>query len=172
MAANNSIKSILETALEREKKGHAFYNKAASETGSEKARHMFDWLMSVEQTHIDKLSKQLDALSKTGKFIEMQHAVPRRVGSADLPAVPEVSGKVTPDTGELQALEMGMKAEKEAAAFYAAASQNAEDKEARILLEHLAGDEREHLAVLEEEYNWLKKSGEYFTIHRFQLPAR
>ncbi len=171
MADNQSIKSILETALEREKKGHAFYQKAAHSTDSQKARHMFDWLMSVEQTHIDKLSRQLDAVSRTGQLTKLQYDLPKRVGASDLPEVPEVTGKVNPDTGELEALSLGMNAEKEAAAYYSRAAKEAIDPEAKALLDHLADDEKEHLAVLEEEYKWLKKSGEYFTIHRFQIPS-
>jgi rubrerythrin len=67
---------------------------------------------------------------------------------------------------------MGAKAEAEAIDFYTKAAQDATDPEARALLSHMAEDEKEHLAVLEEEYNWLSKSGEYFTIHRFKLQGQ
>jgi len=171
MTSNPTIKSILEMALEREKKGRDFYQKAARTTASEKAKHMFDWLVGVEQTHIQKLSRQIDVLGSTGKFEQMSHPAIERVKSSDLPPAPEIDGPVTADTGELDALSMGMKAEREAADFYAKAANDSVDPEAKALLNHLAEDEREHLAVLEEEYNWLKKSGEYFTIHRFELPS-
>ncbi len=170
MAGESDIKGILETALDRERKGYDFYKKAALTTSSEKARHMFEWLAGVEQTHIDKLSTQIAALKTKGKLVTMTHGQPKRVSSRDLPHPPEASGKVTSDTGELQALQLGINAEKEAAAFYAKAAGDNKDPEARALLNHLADDEKEHLTVLEEEYNWLKTSGEYFTIHRFQIP--
>ena len=89
MTSNPTIKSILETALEREKKGRDFYQKAARTTASEKAKHMFDWLVSVEQTHIQKLSRQLDVLAGTGKFEQMSHPAIKRVESSDLPPAPE-----------------------------------------------------------------------------------
>lgn len=170
MTSNSEIKGILEIALERERKGHDFYKKAALSTGSKKARNMFEWLVSVEQTHIDKLSKQIEGLAAKGKLVSMSHAQPKRVAPRDLPKAPEVSGKVTADTGELQALQLGIDAEREAASFYARAATESNDPEAKALLTHLSEDEKEHLAVLEEEYNWLKTSGEYFTIHRFQIP--
>ncbi|MBI2957731.1 MAG: ferritin family protein [Chloroflexi bacterium] len=172
MAADPTIKNILDTALEREKKGHDFYLKAAAATDSDKAKRMFLWLVSVEQTHIDKLSRQIESLDTTSSFTGMAHPSPPRVTRSDLPPAPEASGPVKADAGELDALSLGMKAEKEAAAFYAKAAADAGDPEASALLNHLAADEQEHLAVLEEEYNWLKRSGEYFTIHRFQIPAR
>lgn len=171
MASDSAVKDILEVALEREKKGHDFYQKAARATDSEKARHMFEWLVSIEQTHIDKLSTQLEALAKLGKLAPMVLASPTRVKGKDLPPVPEARGDVKPDSGELDALSIGINAEKEAAAYYSKAARDATDPQARALLDHLAADEQEHLAVLEEEYNWLKRSGEYFTIHRFRLPT-
>lgn len=170
MTSDNEIKGILETALDRERKGHDFYKKAALSTRSEKARHMFEWLSRVELTHIDKLSKQIEALRTMGKLVAMKHDQAKRIGTHDLPKAPEVSGQVTADTGELQALQLGINAEREAAAFYAKAAGQNKDLEAKALLTHLSDDEKEHLAVLEEEYNWLKTSGEYFTIHRFQIP--
>ena len=170
MANDPAIVKILTTALDRETNGRDFYQRAATATASEKARHMFEWLVTVEQSHIQKLTRQLEALTSTGKFEPMIHPSIQRVGPSDLPLAPEIQGSVTADTGELDALTIGIKAEKEAAAFYAKAAEDSTNSEAKALLNHLASDEQEHLAILDEEYNWLKRSGEYFTIHRFRIP--
>jgi rubrerythrin len=170
MANNQSISDIITTALERERKGRDFYRKAAAETESEKAKHMFEWLVTVEESHILKLSTQKESLGGSGRFEPMPLAPVQRVSRSDLPHAPEAKGHVSVDTSELDALAMAIKAEKEAAAFYAQAAASSTDPEANALLNHLASDEQEHLAILDEEYNWLNKSGEYFTIHRFRIP--
>lgn len=171
MPTNPTLTKILEVALEREKKGLEFYQNAARATESEKAKQMFEWLASVEQTHIDKLSTQIEAITTTGRLARMSHPAPTRVRSVDLPPAPQAKGDVKADAGELDALSLGIGAEKDAAAYYSKAANEATDPEAMALLSHLAADEQVHPIVLEEEYNWLKRSGEYFTIHRFQLPA-
>lgn len=172
MAKTPLVKDILDTALEREKKGHWFYVQASRTVTNEKGRQMFRWLATVEQTHIDKLTRQVDSLATTGKMASVAPEQKQNVQPSELPTAPaEASGKVAADTKELDALGLAMQAERDAIELYTRASRDLSEPDARALLTQLAADEQEHLDILEEEYEWLKRSGEYFTIHRFKLPA-
>lgn len=171
MAGNEALQDTLNTALEREKKAQQFYLSAAGKTGNDKGKQMFKWLAGVEQTHINRLSQQIDSLTGTGKPQGIIGARVERVKRSELPPAPEASGPVASNAGELDALATAIQAEKEAIALYNKTASDNSDPAVKSLLAELAKDEEEHLLVVEEEYNWLKKSGEYFTIHRFKLPV-
>lgn len=74
-------------------------------------------------------------------------------------------------TTELDALKVGMEAEKQSIELYGNGARLASDPGAKALFQKLARVEQGHYDLLEEEYDWLKKSGAYFTLHRFSLPG-
>ncbi len=53
--------------------------------------------------------------------------------------------------------------------FYDEISKGVKDADGKKMLKTLSSIEKGHLELLEEEYEWLRRAKETFTIHRFQL---
>ncbi|MCX6639419.1 MAG: hypothetical protein NTW14_02905 [bacterium] len=66
---------------------------------------------------------------------------------------------VTGTANPLEALQMALKREKDAEAFYLQAAQTAEEEGARKMYEFLAGEERKHQRIIQDEIdkNFLKE---------------
>lgn len=162
---------IIDKAIEREDKARLFYLDASGKTGDSRGKQMFQWLAGEEQKHYQKLSQQRKELSKGGKWQSQLSAQPP-LTAADLPRMPEAAGEIKATSGEFEALQLGITAEKESIALYSKARALATAPEAKELFGRLADEESGHLLLLEEEYQWIKNSKEYFTLHRFSLPQR
>jgi rubrerythrin len=71
----------------------------------------------------------------------------------------EVLYMVTGTANPLEALQMALKREKDAEAFYLQAAKTAEEEGARKMYEFLAGEERKHQRIIQDEIdkNFLKE---------------
>lgn len=163
-----SPKEILELAMEREKGGQQFYAQAAATTQDAKGKQMFEWLAREELSHLKHLEEMRQALGGRGKRGK-RLAISEPLSKGEFPSFPSGGAPVKPDTRELEALRLGIEAEKADINFYAQAAQTATDPDSRELFQKLVQVEQGHLELLEEEYDWLRKSRAYFTIHRFAL---
>lgn len=168
--------AVVDLAMEREKGGHRFYSQAAATTQAEDGKRMFNWLAQEEQGHLKYLEEVHRSLLQTEKWPAHQEGqasgISEPVSKKDFPWASEAVGQVRADTRELEALRLGINAEKEDAAFYAKAAAEAKDPGAKEMFNRLVAVERGHQELLEEEYDWLRKSKTYMTIHRFNLPGR
>lgn len=166
--------SVVELAIEREKGGHIFYTKAADTTQATDGKRMFNWLAQEELGHLKHLEEVRQNLIKTGKFPPKKSGIAPGISEPlDKKAFPwssEAVGEPKTDTKELEALRIGINAEKEDIAFYSKAATEATDIEAKEMFNRLVAVEKGHQELLEEEYDWLRKSKIYFTLHRFNLP--
>ncbi|MDP2953585.1 MAG: ferritin family protein, partial [Chloroflexota bacterium] len=86
--------------------------------------------------------------------------------------ISEAAGLVSLQTGEMDALKIGIQTEKNDVAAYSRAARESPEPEAREMFSYLAKEEQGHQDLLESEHEWLRRSGEYFTLHRFNLPGR
>lgn len=169
-----SALSVVELAIEREKGGHSFYTKAAETTQAMDGKKMFNWLAQEELGHLSHLEEVRQNLLKTGKFPQKgggtTSGISEPLDKKSFPWSSEAVGEPKLDTKELEALRIGINAEKEDIAFYSKAAAETTDTEARDMFNRLVAVEKGHQELLEEEYDWLRKSKTYFTIHRFNLP--
>ena len=168
----SAVLKALEVARDREKGGNRFYLEAAQKTSDVKGKHMFEWLAKEELKHLQWLEQQNQALLQGKPWQKVAGLGEPVIRSSDFPDVAEVSGHVKPETGELEALRLGIQAEKESIAMYAKASEETLDADGKAMFSRLVQEEQAHLDLLQDEYEWLRKSGQYFTLHRFQLPSR
>lgn len=166
--------SVVELAIEREKGGHSFYTEAAGTTQAADGKRMFNWLAQEELGHLKHLEEVRQNLIKTEKFPPQQSVkasgISEPLDKKSFPWSSEAVGEARKDTKELEALRIGINAEKEDIAFYSKAAAEATDIEAKEMFNRLVAVEKGHQELLEEEYDWLSKSKTYFTIHRFNLP--
>ncbi len=166
----NELTEILDKAIDREDKARRFYLQAADKTKDKDGERMFRWLAGEELKHFDKLSQQREVLARGGQWKKMPTEPP--ITTSDLPRAPEADGPVKADSGEIEALQLGITAEKESVALYARAEALSTSPEAKELFGRLVQEEGGHLVLLEEELEWIKNSRQYFTLHRFALPPR
>ena len=166
--------TVVEMAIEREKAGHKFYTQAANTTQATDGRRMFNWLAQEELGHLKHLEETRQSLIKTGKFPQRNENkvsdISEPIDKKTFPWSSEAVGEAKTDTKELEALRIGINAEKEDILFYSKAAAESTDTEAKDMFNMLVAVEKGHQELLEEEYDWLRKSKTYFTIHRFNLP--
>ena len=167
-----SALQALDMAIERERGGNKFYLESADKTADSKGKHMFQWLAKEELKHLQWVEQQRQALIQGRKWQKVTGLDEPLIKKSDFPELAESSGTVKPNTGELDALRLGMQAEKDSIALYTKAGQETADAEGKAMFARLVQDEQTHLDILEEEYEWLRQSSGYFTLHRFQLPAK
>lgn len=164
----------LNLAIEREKGAYSFYSEAAERSTDAAGKKMFAWLASEEQGHIKLLERQCTAV-KEGKWLPEEEAaagcnLSKPIQSSEFPSISEVEGSPSTAAPEMEILSKAMAAEKEASAFYAEVAEGVSDPNGKAMLQKLSQIEKGHLELLEEEYEFLRRSKPLFTIHRFTLP--
>ncbi|MFP3974801.1 MAG: ferritin family protein [Chloroflexota bacterium] len=167
----------LNLALEREQGAQRFYSDAAEKTSSTEGKRMFSWLASEEAGHSRLLEKEIAALQQDGKWLSAEEAesseeMSEPIQRSELPSESEVKGEVQAQSSELEILEEAVNSEQEAAKFYAEAARATSDPNGKAILERLTKIEEGHQLLLEEEYDWIRKSKKIFPLHRFSLPQK
>jgi len=150
MALTERMCGILEVGIRKEQDAHDFYLRAVENTNHPLGKKMFGRLADDEAKH----EQLLASWSRGG-------VCPRKVS---LPAMPPdilkrahatIDRVVKPETGDLEAIELGQKMEREAIAFYQDAAAKAEAPEAQDLFGRLKAEEDKHLALLVDLYEYM-----------------
>ena len=173
----NALEAV-SIAIQMERSGHKFYTEVTALTEDENGKQMFTRLANDELAHIYWLFTVRQSLIKTGQFGDVDQLVGHRVLMEEVD--PDLEDQVvfplrtrgleiTSETRELDALEMGIQAEKDAIAFYEDAAERALDPAGRSLFKRLAVWEDEHLRLLEAEHDYLESNGFYLGMAEFHL---
>jgi len=158
----------LKAAIEREKGANSFYDKAADMTQDAKGKSTFQWLAKEELKHLAKLREQLKSVLDNNSWLEWKTgAVP--IDRTEFPPVSEATGEIDIDVGELDALRQAIESERKAIGYYKWAEDSTPDLHGKDMFKALTREEEGHLALLEEELEWITKSHQHFTLHRFNL---
>jgi rubrerythrin len=151
----------LDVAIQTEKDGREFYQRAARKTRDEGGRVLFASLADDELEHLDILETQRESLSEQGRWLS-----PAETEEQMRPSISEgapifsrkaLGDKVNEYTSDLSALRMALLLEKDAVAFYTSAAQQTEDIGGRAMYQRLVEMEKEHQRILDEEYGALAK---------------
>ncbi|HUS44612.1 MAG TPA: ferritin family protein [Phycisphaerae bacterium] len=151
MALSEKMCGILAMGIEKERGAHDFYVRAGEDTKHPLGKKMFGRLADQETQHEQLLRSWSD-----------QGACP---ADADLPSTDpgvlkraraEMDKVVEPETGDLEAIELGQEMERKAIAFYQTSAAKAEDEASKDLLMRLKAEEDEHLALLSDLYEYMK----------------
>jgi rubrerythrin len=157
----------LKIAIERERGANKFYRRAAEMTQDPNGQSTFQWLAKQELRHLAKLRKQLKSVVEGDRWLEWRRAA-TPVEREEFPQPSEATGPIHVGVGERDALRQAIEAEREANAFYKEAEDSTPDPHGKAMFKALAREEEGHLALLEEELEWINKSRQYFTLHRFR----
>ena len=156
---------MLSTALEMEKKGADFYDKAVSECQNELGREMFRMLMKEELIHMDRILKIYEVL-KAGKAwsdewrsIKSEH---KDIGVLFKEMASAHGQDITATTSDMEALDVGIDFESRAITFYQEHLSKAEDSLELEFLEQLIKEERGHHAALSDMKLYFSDSASWF----------
>jgi rhodanese-related sulfurtransferase/rubrerythrin len=148
-AAN--VKDILVLAIKLEKGSWDFYMAARDKVGSPQMKEVFQTLANAEDKHIQMLYQRAISLLGEGALppvekLKRELKVEHMEGGVEVsPALAKVDEKIA---GEMEALEIALEKEYMAYDFYKRASAVIENPDAKMLLNELAVEEREHANVL------------------------
>jgi rubrerythrin len=151
MALSERMCGILEIGIRKERDARDFYLRAAKNTNHPLGKKMFGRLADEEAKH-----EQLLASWSRGGMCPRNVSLPATAPDILKRAHATIDRVVKPETGDLEAIELGQKMEREAIAFYQGAAAKAEDPEAKDLFSRLKAEEDKHLALLVDLYEYMR----------------
>jgi len=178
------IEEILATAIATEWEGFAFYSELARRTRSDLGRKVFERLAKDEVEHV-KVLEEVSCSYKEGCVLMTYDQARDRIEEVCEEDIAELTEEArtckatapifkkgvhkAERANDLEALRIGVEAEREAIAFYQTAAEEAETGEARVLFEHLVDIERGHERLLQAEHDHFSANGMYFDDREFNL---
>lgn len=159
-----NVKDAIKMAIQMEKDGLSFYQKAAMQTSSNLGKIVFKSLESDELLHLEVFQKLFD--EKIGKD-EWYNLVNTSKKYADIQIFPKDLQKIegaNPDTNEIDALRMAMDSEKKAIEFYTSIIKNVSDKEVKKIIDEIIRQEKSHYLILEGEFHHINSTGYWFEL--------
>jgi rubrerythrin len=165
----------LRLAIEKERGAHQYYSDAAERATSEVSRNMFTWLAREEKGHLELLENQCAATEKGEPWLA-EDQVPagcklsEPIDNSEFPALSEAKDAPKTESPEMEILSKAIADERDAASSYAEMAEGVSDPKGKEMLRKLSAIEKGHLALLEEEYEFIRRSKSIFPLHRFTLP--
>ena len=162
MSEIDNIKDAIKTAIQMEKDGFSFYEKAAAQTSSDMGRTIFKSLAADELLHLEVFQKLFD--EKVGKE-EWYDLVNTSKKYVDLPVFPkdlQVMEGANPDTNEIDALRIAMDSEQKAIDYYTKIRENSSDDQVNEILDEIINQEKNHYNILEGEFHHINSTGYWF----------
>lgn len=144
---------MLAIAIEKEEKGRDFYKDAVAKCANELGKQIFRSLMADEGVHIQRLKQIHEQIYKRKAWSEDWKAC--RVENEDLnklvrERIAKLGPKVKAESGDLEALEIGIQMEQGAITFYEERLGKASESLERDFVQHMIAEERRHFAALED----------------------
>ncbi len=166
MPLNVNDIEVLQLAAGREREANKWYRRAADLTEDKNGKATYTWLAKEELRHLAKLRKQLKSLQEERRWLPWKSLV-IAVGRNEFPPPSEAEGPAKVVAGDREALEQAIRNEKASIASYRETAGKTSDPEGKAMFEDLAREEEGHLALVEEEREWIINSRKFFTLHRF-----
>ena len=164
----------IETAIQIEQDGLAFYTEAARQTDDPNGEKMFLSLARDEQAHLKLFEDARESLLAEGKWLspeQVEAISPRRFERPPIfPTVEEIKTVDLPER-QLAALQRGIQAEQDAITFYSEQLEESDDPDARAMYAYLVEQEEGHRTILQGEYDYLTHTGFWFGIREFDIES-
>ncbi len=158
--------SMLAAAIEKEEFGRDFFAKAVSDCKNELGKEIFRTLLKEEGVHIARIKQVYDALSTgSGWSTEWKALKGTNENLQQLfrDRLAKLGTGVKGDTGDIEALDLGMEFEQGAIKFYEEHLPSASDDLERAFVETLIKEERTHYATLADIKQFLTNPESYYT---------
>jgi len=153
-----SISKAIETAIKMETDAMKFYREAIARTSHPLGRKLFEGFVVDEVRHLKMLQDIMNDMD-----IEVKVVHPKQdIKTVFSELKDEMMERITANTDEVEAVKVALDFEKKGYDFYEKAAQAATGKKEKKLFEVLAIEEKRHYEVLENTYNFLKDTGNWF----------
>jgi rubrerythrin len=167
-----AVLGILSNAIEMEIEGKAFFEEVAEKSRNARTRETFMSLVKQEQRHVNILGEEMKRL-ESGKdwapLGDMKRSAPQYSKMSVFRDKEFRRLKFDPESGELEALKVGIEVEKKSIEYYRSAGQQSTDAKAKEVFNWLVGEEAGHLTILSAEYENRTRSGFYYDNPEFSL---
>ena len=156
---------MLSTALEMEEKGKNFYERAIRTAKNELGRDIFRTLMEDEIIHMDRIRKIYTSLSdnqawsEEWKGLKVKHD---NLGDLFRNMAKKHGAKITAETSDLEAIEVGIDFESRSVSFYEEQLTKATDPLEQEFIEEMVAEERSHHAALTDMKLYLSDPAGWF----------
>ncbi len=139
---------ILKSAILKEKKSKAFYEKVAQQTSATVVKRFFEMMANEEKNHIRVLSEQFKAYQKNKKFGSARFDDPHESEIAARVISKEIRSEISAADYEAAAISAAMSMEESAIKLYSEGAAAAKDPNEKALYNWLAKWETQHLNFL------------------------
>jgi rubrerythrin len=174
MESTPEVLKAIETAIQIEKDGLAFYTEAAQQTNDPKGKRMFQTLAQDERAHLELFENAREALLESATWLspEQVRAISpgRSIRPHVFPTGDEVKAVEIPEH-QLDALRRGIQAEENSITFYSEQMGQTHDPDGKAMYAYLIEQEEGHRTILQGEYDYLTHTGFWFDIREFDLEA-
>jgi rubrerythrin len=174
MKPTPEVLKAIETAIQIEKEGLAFYTEAARQTSDPNGKKMFKTLARDEAGHLKLFDGARQALLERGNWLSPEQVAAISPGEFDHPSIfpaGDESKAVEVPERELAALQRGLQAEEASIAFYSQEMAKTDDPDGKAMYAYLVEQEEGHRTILQGEYDYLTRTGFWFDIQEFNLEA-
>jgi rubrerythrin len=148
-----SVDQALQVAVQMERLGHTFYESLAEACAQPKIASIASALAREELKHLETFEEMRRALpaDQRGRTLTERElfSTAKQLRNTILPAMSEVR-RVVLRGNVVEALDMAIKMEATAVAYYSELASRVTDKDAAVL-KRIAGEERKHLSSLEDQ---------------------
>ena len=164
MTEIENVKDAIKTAIQMEKDGYDFYNRAAAQTSSNMGRDIFKSLAADELLHLEVFQKLFD--EQVGKE-EWYNLVNTSAKYTDIPIFTkdqkQAEGANT-ETNEIDALRMAMDSEQRAIDYYTKIRDSSLDDDVNKIIDEIINQEKNHYNILEGEFHHINSTGYWFEL--------
>ena len=164
MAEIENIKDAIKTAIQMEKDGFSFYQKAAGQTSSDMGRTVFKSLAADELLHLEVFQKLFDERVEKEEWYNLVNTSNKYVDVPVFPKDLQVVEGANPDTNEIDALRIAMDSEKRAIEYYTKIREKSSDDEVNKIIDEIINQEKSHYFILEGEFNHINSTGYWFEL--------
>ena len=144
---------LLEIAMGIERNGMAFYQALADKTGKRDVKDIYNYLAGEEKKHLDIFQGMSDSLGqvKPSETYTEEYMLYLKslVDSAVFSNVTEAQQKAAKISNEVEALDTGIRAEKDSILFYIELQNLVRERDRKVVLKIL-DEEKNHLRQLSE----------------------
>ena len=144
----HSSLEILKEAILLERRGRAFYKKAAEQAQAPEVKEFFEMMAQEELHHIEILETQFTAYAQNEKFKRLNSTVDQDTVKAQQVLSEAVKQRIATADFEAAAISAAMLMEERAITLYSRRADSAEDPEEAVLYRWLAEWEQSHLEYL------------------------
>lgn len=153
----------LAVAIQTEKDGIQFYEKAARKTSHPVGRKMFLSFIEDEKRHLEILNK----ISQEMDVPFPEHSPREKIRTIFETALKEVTEHIAVTTDENEAIKIALQMENEGYKFYKEQAEK-HKKHARIF-DRLSKEESEHIFILQNLFDYLNDTGHWFMYGEHQM---